>query len=293
MPSMDMPSVEHGSRLPCGDRELDLSSAHVMGILNVTPDSFSDGGHFVHAGQAMRHVEQMIADGATLIDVGGESTRPGAATVSPEQELDRVIPVVEAIRQRFDTIVSVDTSTPQVMSAAAAAGAGLINDVRALRRPGALRAAASTGLPVCLMHMQGSPQDMQQAPQYESIIDEVSAFLVERVAVCAQAGIPADRLLLDPGFGFGKTLEHNFQLFAGMQRLLSLGCPLLVGVSRKSMIGQLLDRPVDQRLAGGLALAVLAVRSGARIIRVHDVAQTVDAIRMTEAVMTAGRENVG
>ncbi|WP_373186286.1 dihydropteroate synthase [Halopseudomonas sp.] len=288
-----MPSVEHGSRLPCGDRELDLSSAHVMGILNVTPDSFSDGGHFVHAGQAMRHVEQMIADGATLIDVGGESTRPGAATVSPEQELDRVIPVVEAIRQRFDTIVSVDTSTPQVMSAAAAAGAGLINDVRALRRPGALRAAASTGLPVCLMHMQGSPQDMQQAPQYESIIDEVSAFLVERVAVCAQAGIPADRLLLDPGFGFGKTLEHNFQLFAGMQRLLSLGCPLLVGVSRKSMIGQLLDRPVDQRLAGGLALAVLAVRSGARIIRVHDVAQTVDAIRMTEAVMTAGRENVG
>lgn len=293
MPSMDMPSVEHGSRLPCGDRELDLSSAHVMGILNVTPDSFSDGGHFVHAGQAMRHVEQMIADGATLIDVGGESTRPGAAAVSPEQELDRVIPVVEAIRQRFDTIVSVDTSTPQVMSAAAAAGAGLINDVRALRRPGALRAAASTGLPVCLMHMQGSPQDMQQAPQYESIIDEVSAFLVERVAVCAQAGIPADRLLLDPGFGFGKTLEHNFQLFAGMQRLLSLGCPLLVGVSRKSMIGQLLDRPVDQRLAGGLALAVLAVRSGARIIRVHDVAQTVDAIRMTEAVMTAGRENVG
>lgn len=290
MPNMDMPSVKTGSRLPCGDRELDLSSAHVMGILNVTPDSFSDGGRFVRFDQAMRHVEQMLADGATLIDVGGESTRPGADPVSAEQEVARVVPVVEAIKQRFDTVVSVDTSTPQVIAESAAAGAGLINDVRALRRPGALAAAAATGLPVCLMHMQGSPQDMQQAPQYDSIVDEVSAFLIERVAACTQAGITEERLLLDPGFGFGKTLEHNLQLFAGMGRLLPQGLPLLVGVSRKSMIGQLLSRPVDQRLSGGLALVVLAVQAGARIIRVHDVAQTVDAVRMTEAVIAAGKE---
>lgn len=283
-----MPIADSGSRLPCGDRELDLSRAHVMGILNVTPDSFSDGGRYVRLDQALRHVEQMLADGATLIDVGGESTRPGADVVSAEQELERVVPVIEAISQRFDTIISVDTSTPEVMTETAASGAGLINDVRALQRPGALQAAAQTGLPVCLMHMQGDPQRMQQAPQYDSVIEEVSAFLVGRVAACARAGIPVDRLLLDPGFGFGKTLEHNLQLFAGMQRLQPQGLPLLVGVSRKSMIGQLLGRPVDQRLAGGLALAVLAVRSGARILRVHDVAQTVDAIRMTEAVMAAG-----
>lgn len=282
-----MSKAKPGSRLPCGDRELDLSSAHVMGILNVTPDSFSDGGRFLHLDQAMRHVEQMLAEGATLIDVGGESTRPGADPVSPAQELDRVIPVVEAIKRRFETVVSVDTSTPEVMRSAAAAGAGLINDVRALQRPGALEAAAATGLPVCLMHMQGDPQSMQQAPRYTSVIDEVSAFLVERAAACALAGIGAERLLLDPGFGFGKTLEHNLQLFAGMHCLLPRGLPLLVGVSRKSMIGQLLGRPVDQRLAGGLALATLAVRAGARIIRVHDVAATVDAVRMTEAVMAA------
>lgn len=284
----DMPIANSGSRLPCGDRELDLSHAHVMGILNVTPDSFSDGGRYVRLDQALRHVEQMLADGATLIDVGGESTRPGADVVSVEQELERVVPVVEAISQRFDTIISVDTSTPEVMTETAGSGAGLINDVRALQRPGALQAAARSGLPVCLMHMQGDPQRMQQAPQYDSVIEEVSAFLVARAAACAEAGIPVDRLLLDPGFGFGKTLEHNLQLFAGMQRLQPQGLPLLVGVSRKSMIGQLLGRPVDQRLAGGLALAVLAVRSGARILRVHDVAQTVDAIRMTEAVMAAG-----
>tara|TARA_R110001599_G_scaffold28969_7_gene99634 strand:- start:2635 stop:3531 length:897 start_codon:yes stop_codon:yes gene_type:complete len=288
----DMPSVKPGSRLPCGDRELDLAHAHVMGILNVTPDSFSDGGRFVHLDQALRRVEQMLVEGATLIDVGGESTRPGADPVSAEQEVERVVPVVEAIKQRFDTIVSVDTSTPQVMTGSAAVGAGLINDVRALQRTGALEAAAQTGLPVCLMHMQGDPQSMQQAPSYTSILDEVSAFLVDRVAACAQAGIPAGKVLLDPGFGFGKTLEHNLQLFAGMQRLLPKGLPLLVGVSRKSMIGQLLNRPVDQRLSGGLALAVLAVQAGARIIRVHDVAQTVDALRMTEAVLAAGENTI-
>lgn len=282
-----MLNAEPGSRLPCGDRELDLSRVHVMGILNVTPDSFSDGGRFLRLDQAVRHAEQMLNEGATLIDVGGESTRPGASVVSVGQELERVVPVVEAIKQRLDTVVSVDTSTPEVMSEAASVGAGMINDVRALRRSGALEAAAKTGLPVCLMHMQGSPQDMQQAPRYDSIIDEVSAFLVARVTACVQAGIPADRLLLDPGFGFGKTLEHNLQLFAGMQRLLPQGLPLLVGVSRKSMIGQSLDRPVDQRLAGALALAALAVRAGARIIRAHDVAQTVDAVRMAEAVLAA------
>lgn len=281
--------MNSGSRLPCGDRELDLSHAHVMGILNVTPDSFSDGGRYLRLDQALRHVEQMLEEGATLIDVGGESTRPGADAVSARQELERVLPVVEAISQRFDTIISVDTSTPQVMRESAAAGAGMINDVRALQRDGALMAAAQTGLPVCLMHMQGEPQHMQQAPQYASVIDEVSAFLTRRVAACAQAGIPASRLLLDPGFGFGKTLEHNLQLFAGIESLRPVGIHLLVGVSRKSMIGQLLGRSVDQRLAGGLALTTLAVRSGARIIRAHDIAQTVDVVRMTEAVMAAGR----
>jgi dihydropteroate synthase len=260
-----------------------------MGILNVTPDSFSDGGRYLRLDQALRHVEQMLEEGATLIDVGGESTRPGADAVSARQELERVLPVVEAISQRFDTIISVDTSTPQVMRESAAAGAGMINDVRALQRDGALMAAAQTGLPVCLMHMQGEPQHMQQAPQYASVIDEVSAFLTRRVAACAQAGIPASRLLLDPGFGFGKTLEHNLQLFAGIESLRPVGIHLLVGVSRKSMIGQLLGRSVDQRLAGGLALTTLAVRSGARIIRAHDIAQTVDVVRMTEAVMAAGR----
>lgn len=279
--------MNSGSRLPCGDRELDLSHAHVMGILNVTPDSFSDGGRYLRLDQALRHVQQMLEEGATLIDVGGESTRPGADPVSASQELDRVLPVVEAISQRFDTIISVDTSTPQVMCESASAGAGMINDVRALQRDGALMAAAQTGLPVCLMHMQGEPQHMQQTPQYASVIDEVSAFLIERVTACVQAGIPANRLLLDPGFGFGKTLEHNLQLFAGIESLRPAGIHLLVGVSRKSMIGQLLGRSVDQRLAGGLALAALAVRSGARIIRAHDIAQTLDVVRMTEAVMSA------
>lgn len=283
-----MSVVDIGSRLLCGDRELDLSRTHVMGILNTTPDSFSDGGRFQQLDAALSHIERMIDEGATLIDVGGESTRPGAAAVSVDQELQRVVPVVEAIKARFDVIVSVDTSTPAVMRESAAVGAGLINDVRALQRPGALQAAADSGLPVCLMHMRGEPQTMQDAPHYESILDEVGRFLTERVEACESVGIGRERLLLDPGFGFGKTLEHNLQLFARMQLLQPQGLPLLVGVSRKSMIGQLLDRPVDQRLAGGLALATLAVVRGARIIRVHDVAATADAVRMTEAVLAAG-----
>lgn len=276
------------SRLPCGDRELDLSCVQVMGILNVTPDSFSDGGCFNHRDAALRHVERMLAEGATLIDVGGESTRPGAAPVSVAQELERVVPVVEAIKQRFDTIVSIDTSTPEVITASAAVGAGLINDVRSLTRPGALAAAVATGLPVCIMHMKGEPDVMQRSPSYDSVLDEVNAFLVERVAACVAAGIPRERLILDPGFGFGKSLDHNLQLFARMHLLQPAGLPLLVGVSRKTMIGQVLDRPVDQRLYGSLALAALAVGKGARILRVHDVAATVDAVRMAEAVQQAG-----
>ena len=284
-----MSATDHGSRLPCGDRELDLSRTHVMGILNTTPDSFSDGGQFQQLDAALRHVERMLKDGATLIDVGGESTRPGADPVSVDQELQRVVPVVEAIKARFDTIVSIDTSTPEVMRESAAVGAGLINDVRALLRPGALQAAAQSGLPVCLMHMRGDPKHMQDAPRYESILNEVGRFLSERVEACEQAGIVREKLLLDPGFGFGKTLEHNLELFAQMHLLQPQGLPLLVGVSRKSMIGQLLQRPVEERLAGGLALTSLAVARGARIIRAHDVAATVDAVRMTEAVLAAAQ----
>lgn len=275
------------SRLPCGDRELDLSRTHVMGILNVTPDSFSDGGRYNQLDAALLHVEQMLAAGATLIDVGGESTRPGAALVSVQEEVDRVVPMVEAIRMRFDTVVSIDTSTPEVMRGSAAVGAGLINDIRALLRPGALQAAADTGLAVCLMHMQGDPQTMQQAPAYDSVLADVNSFLELRVQACLDAGIERNRLVLDPGFGFGKSLQHNLELFAGMPQVRPLDLPLLVGVSRKSMIGQALDRPVDQRLSGGLALATLAVAKGARIIRVHDVPETVDAVRMAEAVLAA------
>ncbi len=282
-----MSSSLESSRLLCGSRELDLSRPHVMGILNVTPDSFSDGGYFNRLDRALAHVESMLAAGATLIDVGGESTRPGAEPVSVEEELGRVLPVVEAISSRFDVVISVDTSTLEVMTASAQAGAGLCNDVRALERPGALQAAAATGLPVCLMHRQGEPGSMQDAPSYASVLDEVSAYLQARVAACEMAGISRARLLLDPGFGFGKSLEHNLQLFAGMGHLRPSGLPLLVGVSRKSMIGQVLDRPVDQRLSGSLALAALAIGAGARIVRAHDVAETMDAVRMASAVMQA------
>src|SRR5690554_4496282 len=277
------------SRLPCGDRELDLSHTHIMGILNITPDSFSDGGRYNRMDAALLRVEHMLAAGATLIDIGGESTRPGAAVVSVQEEVDRVVPMVEAINQRFDTLISIDTSTPEVMRGSAAVGAGLINDIRALLRPGAMEAAADTGLAVCLMHMQGEPQTMQQAPVYDSVLAEVNSFLELRVQACLDAGIERSRLVLDPGFGFGKSLQHNLELFASMRQVRPLDLPLLVGVSRKSMIGQALDRPVDQRLAGGLALATLAVAKGARIIRVHDVPETVDAVRMTEAVLAAGR----
>lgn len=282
-----MTSVQSSARLPCGNRVLDLSHVHVMGILNVTPDSFSDGGRFSQLDAALRHAEAMVAAGATLIDVGGESTRPGARAVSPTEELERVAPIVERIHRELDVIISVDTSTPAVMRESARLGAGLINDVRALRRDGALDAAAATGLPVCLMHMLGEPGTMQDDPHYHDVTREVGEFLVERLDQCAAAGIAAQRIILDPGFGFAKTLAHNLSLFKHMEALHALGRPLLVGVSRKSMIGNALGRPVGERLYGGLALAALAITKGARILRVHDVAETMDVVRMIAAVDSA------
>lgn len=282
-----MTSTLHPTRLPCGNRVLDLSRTHVMGILNITPDSFSDGGRFAQRDLAIRHATAMVEAGATLIDVGGESTRPGARAVGVAEELDRVAPVVEAIARELDVIISVDTSTPEVITQTAQLGAGLINDVRSLRRPGALQAAAQTGLPVCLMHMLGEPGDMQDAPRYEDLVGEVSAFLGERMQACAAVGIPAERIVLDPGFGFAKTHAHNLSLFRHMPALHALGRPLLVGVSRKSMVGLALNRTVDQRLSGSLALAALAMFKGARILRVHDVAETVDVVRMIAAVEAA------
>ncbi|ROM87151.1 MULTISPECIES: dihydropteroate synthase [Pseudomonas] len=282
-----MTSVQSSTRLPCGNRVLDLAQAHVMGILNVTPDSFSDGGRFSQLDAALRHAEAMVLAGATLIDVGGESTRPGARAVSPTEELERVAPIVERIHRELDVIISVDTSTPAVMRETARLGAGLINDVRSLQRDGALDAAAATGLPVCLMHMLGEPGTMQNDPHYDDVTREVSEFLAQRMSQCAAVGIPAEKIILDPGFGFAKTLDHNLSLFKHMQALHALGRPLLVGVSRKSMIGNALGRPVGERLYGGLALAALALTKGARILRVHDVAETMDVVRMIAAVDSA------
>jgi dihydropteroate synthase len=282
-----MISASSSTRLPCGNRVLDLAHAHVMGILNVTPDSFSDGGRFSQQDAALRHAQAMVAAGATLIDIGGESTRPGARVVSPVEELERVAPIVERIARELDVIISVDTSTPAVMRETARLGAGLINDVRSLRRDGALDAAAATGLPVCLMHMLGEPGNMQDNPHYDDLVGEVSSFLADRIAQCASVGIGAEKIILDPGFGFAKTLQHNLSLFKHMEALHALGRPLLVGVSRKSMIGQALNRPVGERLFGGLALAALAMTKGARILRVHDVAETVDVVRMIAAVESA------
>ena len=282
-----MTPSQYPTRLPCGNRVLDLTQTHVMGILNITPDSFSDGGRFHQRDLALRHAQAMVKAGATLIDIGGESTRPGARTVSVLEELERVAPMVEAISRELDVIISVDTSTPAVMRESARLGAGLINDVRSLRRDGALDAAAATGLPVCLMHMQGEPGTMQDHPHYDDLLGEVSSFLQERIQACATVGIPAERILLDPGFGFAKSHAHNLSLFKHMQALHALGLPLLVGVSRKSMVGLALNKPVTERLYGSLALAALAMTKGARILRVHDVAETVDVVRMIAAVEAA------
>lgn len=274
--------------LQCGKHRLSLSEPHVMGILNITPDSFSDGGQYNSLDAALRRAERMLEAGAGILDVGGESTRPGAQEVSVQQELDRVAPLVERLVREFDALVSVDTSTSQVMTEAARLGAGLLNDVRALQREGALQAAAATGLPVCLMHMRGEPRNMQDAPHYEDVAAEVLEFLRQRVQACEQAGIERDRLIVDPGFGFAKNLSHNLELFHRMKELAVIQLPLLVGVSRKSMIGQILDRPVDARLYGSLALAVMALERGAWILRVHDVAETMDAVRIYQAVQQAG-----
>lgn len=282
-----MIEASHQTRLSCGSRVLDFSRPHVMGILNVTPDSFSDGGQHVGVDAALRHAEAMVTAGATLVDVGGESTRPGARVVSPLEELERVAPVVEAIARELDVVISVDTSTPAVIRETARLGAGLINDVRSLTRDGALDAAADTGLPVCLMHMRGEPADMQNDPRYDDVTAEVLSFLRGRMDACVAVGIRAERIVLDPGFGFAKTLSHNLSLFKHMERLHVLGRPLLVGVSRKSMIGQALERDVGQRLYGGLGLAALAVVQGAKILRVHDVVETVDVVRMIAAVQAA------
>ena len=275
--------------LQCGTHQLDLSQPRVMGILNTTPDSFSDGGNSYRNNQlsldlALRRAERMLADGADIIDVGGESTRPGAAPVSEQEELDRVVPVVESLVNGLGALVSVDTSTASVIRESALKGAGLINDVRALQREGALVAAAESQLPVCLMHMQGQPQTMQAKPAYIDVVAEVKGFLLNRIQGCVDAGIARQRIILDPGFGFGKTLAHNLALLNALPELGALGYPLLVGMSRKSMIAQLLNRPVDERLAGSLALALLAAERGAAIIRVHDVAATADVLKVLNAV---------
>lgn len=271
-------------RLQCGRHNLDLSSPVVMGVLNVTPDSFSDGGRYAELKAALAHGERMAAEGAALIDVGGESTRPGAAPVDADEELRRVIPVIEGLTGRLAIPVSVDTSKPEVMRAAIASGASMINDVAALRAPGALEAAAQSDAAICLMHMQGEPRTMQKEPRYTDVLVEVRDFLRSRVACCVEAGIAASRLVIDPGFGFGKTLEHNLELLRRLPELAADGRPVLAGLSRKSMIARLTGRPDGDRLGGSLALATFAILSGARIVRAHDVAPTVDALRVVAAI---------
>ena len=279
--------------LKCGEKTLNLSKPAIMGVLNVTPDSFSDGGQLfsqtkIDADKVLYAAETMVNEGADIIDLGGESTRPGAAPVTVQQELDRVIPVLELLCKRFDVIFSVDTSTAQVMLEAHSAGAHLINDVRALRREGAMDAAVYTGLPVCLMHMQNEPSSMQDNPQYRDVVSEVLNFLNKRKQHCLAAGIAEHQILLDPGFGFGKTLEHNLALFAGLPELAKQKQPIVVGVSRKSMIGQLINAEVNDRLIGSVTMAVLAAQkvyaaNGTAILRVHDVKETVQAIQIWQA----------
>lgn len=279
------------SALQCADRLLSFQAPVIMGVLNTTPDSFSDGGRLYTDGRpdldaALAAASAMVDAGAAIIDVGGESTRPGAEPVSVQAEMDRVLPVVERLAGSVDAIISVDTSSPALMCEAAALGAGMLNDVRALMREGALEAARDTGLPICLMHMQGSPTTMQSAPRYGDVVDEVLTFLRARVAASEAAGISRDRLLLDPGFGFGKSVAHNLRLLAHLSRLAGEGLPLLVGLSRKSLIGALTGRDVHERLPASVALALLAVQRGASVVRVHDVAATADALAMLAALET-------
>ncbi|KGQ34898.1 dihydropteroate synthase [Gallibacterium anatis] len=268
-------------------RVLDLSQAQVMGILNVTPDSFSDSGKFFSLDKALYHAEEMLKQGASIIDVGGESTRSMAEEVTLQQELDRVIPVVEAIRQRFDCWISVDTSKAEVMKAAADAGMDLINDIRALTEENALQTAAELDLPVCLMHMQGQPKTMQANPEYQNVVEEVLAWLLQRAEICEQAGVRKENIILDIGFGFGKTLQHNYQLLNHLEQFVATGYPLLIGLSRKSMIGNLLQKDVNHRLVGSVAGALISVMKGAHIVRVHDVEATVDALKVWQATKAA------
>ena len=273
-------------QLTHADKQLDLSHPVVMGIVNVTPDSFSDGGVFSTFELACQHVDYIVSQGADIIDVGGESTRPGADAVSLEEELLRVIPVIEYIHKNHNVWISIDTSKPEVMEQAVEAGADIINDVRALQMPGALAMAASLDVPICLMHMQGEPQTMQDSPDYNDVVNEVAAFFEQRIAYCEAVGIDRNRLILDPGFGFGKTLAHNYRLLAALPLLHEFHLPILVGLSRKSMIGNLLGRDTNQRLAGSLAGALIAAQQGAQILRVHDVAETVDVLKvMSETMM--------
>ncbi|MHB1870093.1 MAG: dihydropteroate synthase [Steroidobacteraceae bacterium] len=278
------------AQLRCGERTLALDSPVVMGVLNLTPDSFSDGGRYLDPDHALARALEIEAEGGALIDLGGESTRPGAAPVSAAEELRRLLPVLERLRPRASAVLSVDTSKPEVIRAAAAAGADLINDVYALRAPGALAAAAESGCAVCLMHMQGEPRTMQHAPHYEDVVREVRAFLGERVRVCRAAGIPDERIVLDPGFGFGKTLEHNLTLLRHLRGVRIEGLPLLAGLSRKSMIGALTGKLAGERIHGSVAAALIAAQNGADILRVHDVAATVDALRVLRVV---GRPDQG
>ncbi|MDR0779461.1 MAG: dihydropteroate synthase [Pseudomonadales bacterium] len=277
---------------------LPLAEPHVMGILNLTVDSFSDGGELLVDGHlqldaVLYRAASMVEAGAALLDLGGESTRPGAQGVSEQEELDRVLPVLEALRARFDVVLSLDTSSPPLMREGARLGAGLINDVRALSRAGALDAVRDTGLPVCLMHMQGEPRTMQQAPCYDDVLREVSEFLLGRAWHCLEAGIVADKLLLDPGFGFGKNLTHNLVLLQNLERLVEFGYPVLAGLSRKRMLGDITGHKEKARLFAGLAAAVIAVNQGAWIIRTHDVAATVDAVKVCRAVALAGKDEKG
>ncbi len=270
--------------LNCAGKSLDLSAPCVMGIVNVTPDSFSDGGKFFAVDQALQQARKLVADGAAIIDIGGESTRPGSTPVDVEEEIRRVVPAIEAISAELDVPISIDTLKAEVMRVAVKAGAGLINDVNALRGEGALQAAAELNVPVCLMHMQGTPQTMQKEPHYDNVVQEVKDFLQERIAACEAAGITHSNLILDPGFGFGKKARHNLRLMKHLSDFLEMDLPVLVGVSRKSIIGAMLNVSVDERLAGSLALASIAVWQGAKIIRSHDVKETLQAITLCQHV---------
>ena len=272
---------------------LDLGSPVVMGVLNVTPDSFSDGGRFLDVDAAVAHGLRMAEQGAAIVDVGGESTRPGADAVPLAEELARVVPVIEGIARRSPVLLSVDTRKPEVIAAAVAAGAHLVNDVNGLRAPGALEAAARSGAAVCLMHMQGEPGTMQADPHYDDVLAEVCSFLQDRVSACRAAGIEPARICVDPGIGFGKRLEHNLALLAGLPTVAALGYPVLVGVSRKSLVGMITGRPPGDRLAGSVVLAALAVERGAAIVRVHDVAETVDALKVATALRGPAATGVG